>query len=108
MVENEGYLRAWSRLALMMHSFNAMRINKTLMTITGAIALTALAGCYGEPLTTREQGTAIGAGTGAVAGAVVGSTVGEPLAGAAVGGVAGGATGFAVGNHIQNEQDRGE
>jgi len=86
-----------------------MKTNKKVLTFVGAITLvTALASCSGEPLTTREQGTAIGAGTGAVGGAIVGAAVGAPLAGAAIGGVAGGATGFAVGNHIQNEQDRGE
>ncbi len=82
-----------------------MKAKKTLVTIIGAITLTtALTGCYGEPLSTREKGTLIGTGVGAAGGAVVGSAVGAPLAGAAIGGVAGGATGFAVGNHIQNEQ----
>ena len=86
-----------------------MKVKKTLITTIGAIALAAsLAGCSGEPLSTREQGTLIGTGVGAAGGAVVGSAVGHPLAGAAIGGAAGGATGFAVGNHIQNQQDRGE
>jgi hypothetical protein len=93
----------------MMHTFKNMKMKKTIMTITGAITLTtALAGCSGEPLSTREKGTLVGTGVGAAGGAVVGAAVGAPLAGAAVGGVAGGATGFAVGNHIQNEEDRGE
>jgi hypothetical protein len=82
-----------------------MKAKKSLATIIGVITLTtALAGCSGEPLSTREKGTLIGTGVGAAGGAVVGSAVGAPLAGAAIGGVAGGATGFAVGNHIQNEQ----
>jgi Glycine zipper len=71
-----------------------------------SIALVSLVGCSGEPLTTREKGTMIGAGAGAVGGAVVGSAVGAPLAGAAIGGVGGAAVGYGVGNHIQNEQDR--
>ncbi|MGC1400863.1 glycine zipper domain-containing protein [Candidatus Binatus sp.] len=89
----------------MMHTTNFMKLNKTFTTVIGAMTLTAsLAGCYGQPLSTREKGTLVGTGVGAVGGAVVGSAVGAPLAGAAIGGVAGGATGFAVGNHIQNEQ----
>jgi hypothetical protein len=89
----------------MMQSINAMRINKTFTTAVAALTLAAsLAGCSGEPLSTREKGTFIGTGVGAAGGAVVGAAVGAPLAGAAIGGVAGGATGYAVGNHIQNEQ----
>jgi len=96
-------------LALLMQRINAMKMGKTLTTVIAAMTLTAsLAGCYGEPLSTREKGTLVGTGVGAAGGAIVGSAVGVPLAGAAIGGVAGGATGFAVGNHIQNQQDRGE
>ena len=89
-------------------SCNAMKVNK-LTTIVGAITLAAsLAGCYGQPLSTREKGTLLGTGVGAAGGAIVGAAVGHPLAGAAIGGVAGGATGFAVGNHIQNERRYGD
>lgn len=63
-----------------------------------------VAGCSGEPLTTREDGTLIGGGAGAVGGALVGGAVGHPGAGAAIGGVGGAATGYAIGNHEQNEQ----
>ena len=66
-----------------------------------------IAGCSGEPLTTREKGTLIGGGAGAAGGALIGAAVGHPGAGAAIGGVGGAATGYAIGNHQQNEQDRG-
>ncbi len=90
----------------MMLSTMLMKVSKTFTTIIGAVTLTAsLAGCYGQPLSTREKGTLVGTGVGAAGGAVVGAAVGAPLAGAAIGGVAGGATGFAVGNHIQNERN---
>jgi hypothetical protein len=62
--------------------------------VAGALCL-FVAGCSGEPLTTREQGTLIGGG----------SAVGHPAAGAAIGGVGGAATGYAIGNHEQNQQD---
>jgi len=89
-----------------MQCISFMKMSKTFTTVIGAMTLTAsLAGCYGEPLSTREKGTLIGTGVGAAGGAVVGAAVGAPLAGAAIGGVAGGATGFAVGNHIQNERN---
>jgi hypothetical protein len=83
-----------------------MKINKTIATILSAVVLAvSVAGCSGEPLTTREKGTMIGTGVGAAGGAIVGAAVGAPAAGAAIGGAAGAATGFAVGNHLQNEQD---
>jgi hypothetical protein len=93
----------------MMRLLNGMRVKQTIVAIIGTITLTtALLGCSGEPLSTREKGTLVGTGVGAAGGAIVGATVGAPLAGAAIGGAAGGATGFAVGNHMQNEQGRGE
>jgi osmotically inducible lipoprotein OsmB len=74
------------------------------LAVAGALCL-FVAGCSGEPLTTREQGTLIGGGAGAVGGALIGGAVGHPGAGAAIGGVGGAATGYAIGNHEQNEQD---
>jgi len=89
----------------MMQSMSAMKMNKRFTIAIAALTLGAsLAGCSGEPLSTREKGTFIGTGVGAAGGAVVGAAVGAPLAGAAIGGVAGGATGYAVGNHIQNQE----
>jgi phage tail tape-measure protein len=66
----------------------------------------ALAGCSGEPLSTREKGTLAGAAIGAGTGAIVGSAVGSPGAGAAIGGVVGGGTGMLIGNELQNQEDR--
>ena len=64
----------------------------------------ALAGCSGQPLSTREEGTLGGGALGAGAGALVGLAVGHPLAGAAIGGALGAGTGFVVGNSMQNQQ----
>jgi uncharacterized protein YcfJ len=82
--------------------------------ILGSIVLAAvmwslvvmLAGCAGEPLSTREKGTLAGAAIGAGTGAIVGSAVGSPGAGAAIGGVVGGGTGMLIGNELQNHEDR--
>lgn len=64
----------------------------------------ALAGCSGQPLSTREKGTLGGGVLGAGAGALIGSAVGAPGAGAAIGGVLGAGTGFVVGNAMQNQE----
>jgi len=70
-----------------------------------AVAVTFfLAGCSGQPLSTREKGTLGGAGIGAATGAIIGAAVGAPGAGAAIGGALGGVTGFAVGNEMQNQE----
>jgi osmotically inducible lipoprotein OsmB len=74
----------------------------------GAFALTmlvAIAGCSGEPLSTREKGTLLGGALGAGGGALVGSAVGHPGAGAAIGGVGGAAAGYGIGNHMQDRED---
>src|ERR1700674_728534 len=78
---------------------------------SGVIASIALAGalvvagCSGQPLSTREKGTLGGTALGAGAGAIVGAAVGPPLAGAAIGGVMGGGTGYVVGNSMQNQEN---
>ena len=72
--------------------------------MAGAL-VTSLAGCSGEPLTTREKGTLIGGVAGAGGGALVGSAVGAPGAGAAIGGAGGAIAGYAIGNHMQNEEN---
>ena len=79
-------------------------MRKCKLGIVGAALAAALliAGCSGQPLSTREKGTGIGALLGAGSGAIVGAAVGHPLAGAAIGGGLGGAAGFAVGNEMQN------
>ena len=73
--------------------------------MTIAVTL-SVAGCSGEPLSTREKGTLIGGAAGAGGGALIGSAVGSPGAGAAIGGVAGAGAGYLIGNHKQNEEDR--
>jgi uncharacterized protein YcfJ len=86
-----------------------MKTKTSLFRIVPAIALASglfLAGCSGEPLSTREKGTLGGAAVGAAGGALVGAAVGAPAAGAAIGGAAGGVTGYAIGNHMQNEENR--
>lgn len=74
--------------------------------IVAAGALIAIAGCSGQPLTTRETGTLAGGAIGVGGGALVGAAVGHPLAGAAIGGVVGAGTGMAIGNSLQNNENR--
>jgi len=72
-----------------------------------AIALVgafALAGCSGQPLSTREKGTIGGGVLGAGTGAIIGAAVGAPGAGAAIGGALGAGTGYVVGNAMQNQE----
>lgn len=84
-----------------------MTVKKFSALLGTGIFCILIAGCSGEPLTTREKGTLIGGGAGAAGGALIGGAVGHPGAGAAIGGVGGAATGYAIGNHEQNEQGRG-
>src|SRR5579862_778490 len=84
------------------------QMRKGLTAIIMSLALAGslvVAGCSGQPLSTREEGTLGGAGIGAVGGTLVGAAVGHPLAGAAIGGVLGGGTGYVVGNSMQNTQN---
>lgn len=71
-----------------------------------AAMLIGVAGCSGQPLSTREKGTGIGALIGAGTGAIIGAAVGAPGAGAAIGGALGAGTGFLVGNEMQNTQNQ--
>jgi outer membrane lipoprotein SlyB len=75
--------------------------------ITVAIALLMLlgfVGCSGQPLSTREKGTGIGALAGGATGAIIGAAVGAPGAGAAIGSALGAGGGFLIGNALQNQQ----
>lgn len=67
-------------------------------------ALLFVAGCSGQPMSTREKGTLGGGVLGAGAGALIGSAVGHPGAGAAIGGGLGALGGLAVGNEMQNRE----
>jgi hypothetical protein len=80
-------------------------LRRSVATLLAAAMLTAVAGCAGEPLSTREKGTLIGGVGGAGAGALIGSMVGHPGAGAAIGGIGGAAAGYGIGNQMQNEQN---
>jgi osmotically inducible lipoprotein OsmB len=82
------------------------RPNRGLMA-AAAIALVgafALAGCSGQPLSTREKGTIGGGVIGAGTGAIIGAAVGAPGAGAAIGGALGAGTGYVIGNALQNQE----
>ena len=84
-------------------------MRKGLTAIIMSLALAGslvIAGCSGQPLSTREEGTLGGTALGAGGGALIGAAVGHPLAGAAIGGVLGGGTGYVVGNSMQNTQDQ--
>jgi osmotically inducible lipoprotein OsmB len=69
------------------------------------IGALAIAGCSGQPLSTREEGTLGGGVLGAGAGAIIGAAVGHPGAGAAIGGALGAGTGYVVGNSMQNNEN---
>jgi phage tail tape-measure protein len=78
--------------------------NKLAAIAIAAIMLIGVVGCSGQPLSTREKGTGIGALLGAGTGAIIGAAVGAPGAGAAIGGALGAGTGFLVGNELQNNE----
>jgi uncharacterized protein YcfJ len=81
-----------------------MQRKSIVMATLALAALFAIAGCSGQPLSTREKGTLGGLGIGAVTGTIIGAAVGAPGAGAAIGGAIGGVGGYAVGNEMQNRQ----
>jgi Glycine zipper len=80
---------------------NRSAIALAAMVLVGAFAL---AGCSGQPLSTREKGTLGGGVLGAGTGAIIGAAVGAPGAGAAIGGALGAGTGYVVGNAMQNQE----
>src|SRR5258708_35838828 len=74
---------------------------------TAALALAAallVAGCSGQPLSTREKGTGIGALLGAGTGAIIGAAVGSPGAGAAIGGAVGAGAGVGGGEGVPHRE----
>jgi osmotically inducible lipoprotein OsmB len=80
---------------------NRSAIAAIAIALVGALAL---AGCSGQPLSTREKGTLGGGLLGAGTGAIIGAAVGAPGAGAAIGGALGAGTGYVVGNALQNQE----
>jgi phage tail tape-measure protein len=77
---------------------------KTIACGLAVVMSLTVVGCSGQPLSTREKGTGIGALAGAGTGAIIGAAVGAPGAGAAIGGALGAGGGFLVGNELQNQQ----
>jgi len=78
---------------------------RVISTVGLALAVLFLvSGCSGQPLSTREKGTGIGAVLGAGTGAIIGAAVGHPGAGAAIGGALGAGGGYVVGNQMQNQE----
>jgi len=78
--------------------------SKLIAVAVALVMLLTVAGCSGQPLSTREKGTGIGALAGAATGAIIGAAVGAPGAGAAIGGALGAGGGFLVGNALQNQE----
>jgi osmotically inducible lipoprotein OsmB len=83
------------------HRMNGWRIPAAVLTLAAALVV---AGCSGEPLSTREKGTLGGGVLGAGTGAIIGAAVGHPAAGAAIGGALGAGTGYVIGNALQNQE----
>src|ERR1700726_4308468 len=79
---------------------------KTVVCALAVVTALAVTGCSGQPLSTREKGTGIGALIGAGTGAIIGAAVGSPGAGAAIGGALGAGTGFVGGNAVQNQEGK--
>jgi osmotically inducible lipoprotein OsmB len=70
---------------------------KTIACGLAVVMSLTVVGCSGQPLSTREKGTGIGALAGAGTGAIIGAAVGAPGAGAAIGGALGAGGGFLIG-----------
>lgn len=70
------------------------------------LLVSALAGCSGGNLTTREKGAGVGALGGAAVGGIIGATVGAPGVGAAVGGALGLGAGALIGDQLQGQEIR--
>ena len=81
-------------------------MKRALTMVAVVFTLTAMAGCAGGDLSTREKGAGIGALGGAAAGGLIGAAVGHPGAGAAIGGALGLGSGALVGDQLQGQQNR--
>ena len=68
-------------------------------------ALFLTTGCS-EPLTKREQGGLLGAGTGAGSGAIIGSTVGHAAVGALIGGPVGLIAGALISDQLMGQDKK--
>jgi outer membrane lipoprotein SlyB len=81
-----------------------MKQTGTLLVVV--LLLSAIAGCAGGNLTTREKGAGIGALGGAAVGGIIGATVGAPGVGAAVGGALGLGAGALIGDQLQGQETK--
>lgn len=81
-------------------------MKRTLTALSAVLLASALIGCAGGSLTTREKGVGIGALGGAAAGGIIGAAVGHPGAGAAIGGALGLGAGALVGDQLQGQDNR--
>ena len=81
-------------------------MKQVITTFALVLLVTAIAGCAGGSLTTREKGAGIGALGGAAAGGLIGAAVGHPGAGDAVGGALGLGAGALVGDQMQGQEIR--
>jgi osmotically inducible lipoprotein OsmB len=75
---------------------NKRTLRAAIIALGGAVALTAMTGCYSPRATDTVTGAALGAGTGAL----IGSAEGSPGTGALIGGLGGGAVGYIVGTEM--------
>ena len=71
-------------------------LRTAIVALGGAVALTAVTGCYSPRATDTVTGAALGAG----AGALIGGSEGSPGTGALIGGLGGGAVGYIVGTEM--------
>jgi phage tail tape-measure protein len=100
-----GEIQPWAEIDSMEGKSIMESVASKLITVAVALLmLFAITGCSGQPLSTREKGTGIGALAGAATGAIIGAAVGSPGAGAAIGGALGAGGGFLIGNALQNQQ----
>jgi hypothetical protein len=67
-----------------MHKYGTGCVKWPRVAALAAAASIVIAGCSGQPLSTREKGTLVGGGLGAATGAIVGAAVGSPGIGAAI------------------------
>ena len=79
-------------------------MKRTFTIAVGFCLLSAVVGCSGGGLTTREKGAGIGALGGAAVGGIIGAAVGRPGAGAAIGGALGLGSGALVGDQLQGQE----
>jgi len=79
-------------------------MKQTITAFAAVVLMSAIVGCAGGSLSTREKGAGIGALGGAAAGGLIGAAVGHPGAGAAIGGALGLGGGALVGDQLQGRE----